>query len=603
MKKINLLKVIVRSFREIWVFSRWSTVSLAVIGALSSFLPLYQTRLLGDFVNQFADSLEKGSLPTTLIIAYAVVWASVRILLSIQDYFEQIFYIKVSNGLEMREMQVKSSLDIATHEDPEFQNLNQRAFNNGIWSILNTVQNAFLQMSNVVLLIAAAISAISLNWLVFVIVIVSLIPDLLVQMKKSKKTYSIWMTNSPMQRMFDHLNRHLTERFNLQQNKTLQATGNIVDRAKTLLDKFALDQMQLIKNQLWLTFVANIIAAAGFAGALYLIMRDVMSGNILLGDMVFLIGALGYFIASLNAIFSGFSRQYEQGLLAGDIFKVFDYSKQIIAPENPKKLDLEAVPKIEFRNVWFKYPDTETWILKNVNLVIKPGEKIALVGENGAGKTTLVRLLSRIYDPTRGQVLVNGIDLRDVDPEDWLKYMSILFQQYAQFDFPVKESIAMGRSDEIIDEKKVRQSAKYASAEGFIERWEKNYSQQLGREFEGGVDPSQGQQQKLAIARAIYRDALVLVFDEPTAAVDALSEARMFEQLEEITANKTLFLISHRFNTVRTVDRILVLENCVVAEDGSHDELLKKDGLYAKMFMEQAKSYQDNKAEPMSEVV
>ena len=591
MKISNLPIVIWKSIKITWGFSKGPMVGLAIVGILTSFLPLIQTRLLGDLVNRFTEVIEAGSFPIILIIAYSSIWALARISNSLQQHFDQIWSITVSNGLEMEIMKTKSSLDIAKHDDPDFQDLVQRASNRGIWPIINTVDATFSQVSNTTVLIVAAIAAASMNWLVFVITVVALIPSLLFQLKHSKSIYCIWMTNSPFQRVFSHLKHHLTSRFALQQNKTIQATGNLLSRAEKILNKFKMEQFKVINNRLFQIIIASIIAGVGFTFALILLIKDVMAGKILLGDMVFLIGALGYFIGSLNMIFSSLSNQYEHSLVAKDIFEIFEQEPIIRCPEHPKKLELSQAPVIEFRNVSFRYPDTEEWILKDINLVVESGEKLAIVGENGAGKTTLIKLLARIYDPTKGDIFVNGVNLRSVDPDNWMKYLAILFQRFTSFDFTTEESIAMGRADRAVNSRKVRQAASLASAHDFIAGWKGGYKQQLGREFKGGIDPSRGQEQKLAIARTIYRGGWVIVFDEPTASVDALSEARIFREIDDVTSNRTLFLISHRFNTVRSVDRIIVIDKGTIVEDGSHEQLILQKGLYACMFNEQAESY------------
>lgn len=592
-KKFSMLVVVWKAFKITWSFSKKPMFGLFFVAAISSFLPLTQTKLLGDLVNKFGTSIEGGSFPVLLISLYASVWALVRILGSLRDHLDQIWAISVSNGLELMRMKQGARLDLAKHDDPDFQDLVQRAGHRGIWPVINVVDRGLRQFSDLIVLIIASIAAIANNWVAFLVIVITLIPTLIVQIKQGKSIYSIWMINSPTQRAFAHLRGHLSHRFSLQQNKTLQATGNLLKRANNILNKFKKDQFKYHKSRLVQNALASLLAGIGFGIALVLIINDVIAGKILLGDMVFLVGALGYFVSSLNSIFSSISNQYEEALIAADIFAILEEIPVIIKPEKEVRLKLEDAPEIEFRDVWFQYPNTKKWVLKDINLVIKPGEKVALVGENGAGKTTLIKLLSRVYDPTKGQILINGIDLTHIDPEKWLRYLAILFQQFSPFSFTAEESIAMGRAEEAVNSLKVQQAARLASAHDFIGAWDNGYKQQLGREFHGGIDPSRGQEQKIAIARTIYRDGMVVIFDEPTSSVDALSEARIFRDIEKVIGGKTLFLISHRFNTVRSVDRILVLDNCKIIEDGSHEELLMKKGLYAQMFNEQAKSYME----------
>ncbi len=246
-----------------------------------------------------------------------------------------------------------------------------------------------------------------------------------------------------------------------------------------------------------------------------------------------------------------------------------------------------------FENVSFKYEGRDDMILDNVNFTIESGEHIALVGENGAGKSTLVKLLMRIYDPTAGRILINGVDLKKVDIEDWLSYVSVLLQKYIVHEFTVSEAIAMGRTSGNMSETLVRESSELSGAHEFIDKYKKKYEQQLGKEFEDGIEPSQGQEQKIALARTLYRlqEGFLLILDEPTAAIDPLAETEIFESMEKATDGKNLVLITHRFNTVKGVDKIIVLEHGTVIEQGDHKTLMASGGLYSRMFQSQAKGF------------
>jgi ATP-binding cassette subfamily B protein len=288
---------------------------------------------------------------------------------------------------------------------------------------------------------------------------------------------------------------------------------------------------------------------------------------------------------------------FERNLYVSDIFKVMDTAPYIVRAKRPVCLKLVTAPTVEFRDVWFKYDGREDWILENINLTIQPGEKIALVGENGAGKSTLVKLLARIYDPTKGEIFVNGVNLKKIDPDEWNSCLAVLLQDYLSYDFTLAESIAMGRPDMKVHRNKVENSVQFAGASDFVSSWKNGFDQQIGKEFDGGVEPSKGQNQKIALARTIYREGLVTVLDEPTAAIDALSESRIFEQMEQASNGRTLIVITHRFNTTQTVDRIVVLDKRTIVEQGSHKDLVSAGGLYSKMFEVQAKVFRESEAE------
>ena len=315
-----------------------------------------------------------------------------------------------------------------------------------------------------------------------------------------------------------------------------------------------------------------------------------------IGTMTFVFGS----IATLQGVLSGFffsvAQQYECSLFTSDLFRVLDTEPLLSQPKYPCVIDRRVAPSIVFDNVSFAYPGTERLVLRNISLSINPGERIALVGINGAGKSTLVKLLCRIYDPTEGRILVNGRDLREIALPQWHSMLGTLFQDYASYHFPVKEVIALGRRDGsvAIDLARVRDAARRSGADSFIERWPKLYDQMIGREFSEGVDPSKGQLQRLALARTFYRDARVMIVDEPTSSIDAEAESQILEQFGALSRNTTVLLISHRFSNLRKADRICVLAGGMIRELGTHKDLMYNDDIYAKLFKIQADQYSNN---------
>ena len=256
-----------------------------------------------------------------------------------------------------------------------------------------------------------------------------------------------------------------------------------------------------------------------------------------------------------------------------------------------RKLSLPLRGGIEFRDIGFRYPDSEEWALRGVNLIIRPGEKIALVGHNGAGKTTLIKLLSRLYDPTEGSILIDGIDIRDLDPLELQQRIGVIFQDFVRYHLPVRENIGFGQIDAMDDVERIAAAARKSGAQAVVEELPEGYETMLGRWFHDGHELSLGQWQKVALARAFMRDAEILVLDEPTASVDARAEYEIFQNFKALTEGKMAILISHRFSTVRMADRIAVIQEGRIAELGTHDELLSRAGTYAELFSMQAEGY------------
>ena len=574
-------------------FTPLFTGLIFVAAITTSLLPLYQAKLMGDIVNALVNALKASPAQTTLfllVITYASVWTISNIISSIRAYLDKRWTLELEHGLEVTVLKKRAEIDLGHYEKPEFQNLIQRAFNRSIWPVYNLVDTNYRTISNLAVIIVSSIITSKLNIQVYLIVVLSSIPSFIVNLKYGHETWSMWAENSPRQRKYGHIRTHIQSRTGVVQTKILQASNKLIQTAEIILNSFKHDQKKVDVKKLWYSIVANIISGSGYAYAFWIIVFSV-SGGSNVGSVVFLVSALGQLVGSINGMLIDTAGQFERSLYVSDIFEVLDTKPFIKRVSNPKKMKLKEAPVIELRNVSFKYDLQDEWILRNINLVIGSSEKIALVGENGAGKSTLVKLLARIYDPTEGQILINGIDLKEIDPEEWSSYMSMLLQDYMTYDFTVNESIAMGRPDEEVNMKWVQKSAQFSGANEFIERYSDKYEQQLGKEFEGGMEPSKGQRQKLAIAQTIYRSGFVMILDEPTAAIDALSEKNIFEKMEEASGKNTLIVITHRFNTTQDVDRIVVLERGVILEIGSHKELIKEKGIYKKMFDAQADSF------------
>jgi ATP-binding cassette subfamily B protein len=307
--------------------------------------------------------------------------------------------------------------------------------------------------------------------------------------------------------------------------------------------------------------------------------------------LTFLTGAIMQASGNIQQIFSTLSSIADQALFLTDLLAFFEMQPTIHSKRDSLPAPRPIVRGFEFRNVSFRYPGTSRLVLNGFNFHLHPGERVALIGENGEGKTTLVKLMTRLYDPVEGQVLLDGTDLREYNLEDLYREIGVIFQDFMRYEMTARENIAVGQIDELNNLPLLQMAANKSMADQVIERLPRDYEQMLGRRFESGVDLSGGEWQKVALARAYLRDAQVLILDEPTAALDARSEFEVFQRFAELTAGKTALFISHRFSTVRMADRIVVLKEGRIAEDGDHEALSKLGGVYAEMFEMQAASY------------
>ena len=360
---------------------------------------------------------------------------------------------------------------------------------------------------------------------------------------------------------------------------------------KELFRNFQAEQRQNEKKRLRRSMAALIIAQATIAFATVYFILAVVNGGLQIGTLVFVLASIAGLRQALGGLFMNLGQQYQDSLFVTDIFKLLDTKPALARKASGFVLPRNTTPEIVFENVSFAYPGTDTVVLKNFSLTIKPGEKVALIGANGAGKTTIVKLLCRFYDPTEGRITIGGQDIREIDIESWYRILGALFQDYAHYPFIVKETIALGRTESPLAMNRVKGAARSSEADLFIEEWKNKYEQMLGKDFTGGIEPSIGQWQKLAISRAFYRNAQVLILDEPTSSIDAEAETKIFDRLEKETEGKTVILISHRFSTVRHATKIAVLKDGRLKELGTHEDLLKKNGLYARLFNLQAKGY------------
>jgi ATP-binding cassette subfamily B protein len=333
------------------------------------------------------------------------------------------------------------------------------------------------------------------------------------------------------------------------------------------------------------------VASASYYVAYAWIIFEAVSGRITIGSMTFYLTLFRQSQGTFQGLFDTINRLYENGLFMDNLFDFLKLTPQMARADRPAPMPDRFQHGLEFRSVWFRYPGREDWALRDVNLRIAPGEKLALVGPNGAGKTTMIKLLTRLYDPTEGQITLDGVDLREYDPDELRQRIGVIFQDFVKYQLTVKENIGFGQIDELDDDARVRYAAERGGADEVVAELPQGIDTMLGRWFEKGHELSGGQWQKVALGRAFMRDGEVLVLDEPTAALDAEREYEIFQRFRELTNGKIAVLISHRFSTVRMADRIAVIEDGRIVELGSHEQLLARGGTYARLFEMQAEGY------------
>ena len=495
-----------------------------------------------------------------------------------------------SNRMSVRLMEHAASLDLEHFEDPEFYDHLERARRQTVGRI--GLLALLLDMAQSGLTLATLLGAlVAFNPWLLALLTLAVLPSFLGETHYAGLSYSLLYQWTPERRQLDYLRYVGSTHSTAKEVKLFGLSDYLTRRYSDLADRFYDANRRLSVRRAAVGAALSALSTVVYYGAYAFIVWQTVRGVLTVGDLTFLAGSFMRSRDLISRILLGSADLYEQGLFLRDLFTFLEMRPRITSPSPARPVPSTFSEGFRFAEVGFRYPDTDRWALRGVSFSLGPGERLALVGENGAGKTTLVKLLARLYDPTEGRVLLDGVDLREYDIDELRRAIGVIFQDFVRYDMAVRENIAVGQIDAVEDHGRIDDAARKSLARSVIDRLEHGYDHMLGRRFDGGANLSGGEWQKLALARAYVRDARVLILDEPTAALDARAEYEVFQRFSELTAGRIAVLISHRFSTVRMADRILVLEDGGVLEHGSHEELLARGGKYAELFSLQAAGY------------
>lgn len=588
------LRSIPQFFKEIWNASHSLFLVNTISRLLNAFTPVVILWVGKLIIDEIILQVSLEDKDFTLLWQYVGIEFAVAVL---SDLFGRLINLTdgllgdlYSNKSSEKIIRKTNELTMEQLEDPEFYDKLERA-RTQTSSRVNLMSNALSQGETIISMISLIAGLIYFEPILILILFFSIIPSFINEIKYSSHRYSLARSWTSERRELDYLRYIGANNQTAKEIKLFGLTDFIATRFKKLSDDYyKLNKNLSIKQSIYGS-IFNLLGTISYYGAYVFIIFRVLTGVISLGELTFLSGSFNRLRNNLQGFFTRFTRISESALYLQDYFDFIDI--------NVAEVNIETVPipkKIkegfEFKDVHFSYPGQEETVLKGINFKLKAGEKMGFVGQNGAGKTTLIKLILRFYEPTKGEILLDGINIKSFDMEAYRKRFGVIFQDFFQYEFSLRENIAVGNITEIENDEMIAYAASKSLANQVVSVMKKGLEQQLGRRFAKGQELSGGQWQKVALARAYMKDADIMILDEPTSALDAQSEFDVFERFIGLTEGKTSIIISHRFSTVRMANRILVLQDGKVLEIGTHEELMNDPKLYAELFKLQAAGYQ-----------
>ncbi|HEX6574147.1 MAG TPA: ABC transporter ATP-binding protein [Gemmatimonadaceae bacterium] len=600
-ERLAALRYLPRLAALVWQTSRGLTAGMMILRLLRAFVPI-ATFWVGKLILDTVIAVRDGQADISVLWRYigyeiAIVVAG-EILARGSSLIESLLGDLFSNVMSVRLMEHAATLDLAQFEDPNFYDHLERARRQTVGRIALVTQLVAIIQAGITLLTIGGVLIAYSPWMV-VLLFGAVLPSFLGETHFAALGYSLLYRWTPERRQLDYLRLIGASDKTAKEVQMFGLAPWLTERYKVLAWKFYEENKRLSIKSGTVSALLSIIGTAGYYVAYVIIILRAVRGEITPGTLIFLSASFARGRDTIQGILLSASGVYEQALYLRDLFVFFEMKPTIQSEPNASPVPVPIVNGFVFENVGFRYPDTDRWAIRNVSLTLKPGERVALVGENGAGKTTITKLIARLYDPTEGRILLDGRDLREYDLVSLRNAIGVIFQDFVRYDMRFDENIGVGEIESVRAQLEagdevptsIDVAAQNSLAASLLPRFPAGYRQMLGRRFEEGVDLSGGEWQKIALARAYLRDAQVLILDEPTAALDARAEYEVFMRFSELVAGRMAILISHRFSTVRMADRIIVLRGGEVVEAGTHEKLIESHGLYEELFRMQAAGY------------
>lgn len=585
------------AFRIVWEADSSSTIRLASLTVIAALLPVTQAyigKLIVDSVVKAVSTHTPGIEALREILPYLLtelaLFAAGSFLAQTRRLAEQVLDQRAGHHITEQIIRKALTLEIRYFEDSKFYDNMQNARREAEYKALAIINNSFLLVQNTITLFSFVFILFAMSPIIALVLFGATIPSFAVQTRFSKMKFRMQSWRSPETRMITYLEQILTMNTTVKEIRLFGLGDELLNRFNSIFHKIFTEDMSLAKRRLLFSYLWGLLSTLSFYGCYAWIIYLTVLQRITLGDMTLYLGAVRQSQGSFQGILDNVSRLYENGLFMQNLFSFLSLPGMNPTPSS-KNWPATDTPGIHFDNVTYRYPDADLPALENFSLHIKPGERFAIVGENGSGKTTLIKLLSRLYEPADGAIRLDGVDLRDMSLDQIYARMGVIFQDFVRYQLSVRENIGFGDIAHLSETERILGAVHDAGADSLLADMPEGLETSLGHQFRRGRELSGGEWQKIALARSFMRSAEILILDEPTSALDAQKEFEIFERFRSLTAGRTAILISHRFSTVRMADRIAVLEHGKLVELGSHDELMKLGGKYARLFELQARGY------------
>lgn len=616
-ERVSALRYILPLIKLVWQTHRGYSTAMVVLRLIRAFTPvagLWIGKLIIDTVIAMREAQPNFAYLWKLVAIEIAIVLVGEVLARVSSLVESLLGDLFSNYSSVRLMEHAARLDLYHFEDPNFYDQLERARRQTSQRIMMIAALIAIGQDGITLISLGGALLVYSPWLLLMLA-VAVLPSFFGETHFAMLQYSLTFGWTPERRELDYLRYMGASDVTAKEVQMFGLAPWITERFRLLSDKFYEENKRLSIRKAIVSTGLSIIGTAGYYGAYAIILMRAVLGGITIGSLTFLAGSFSRSRDLIQRLLFGATDIYQQSLYLKDLFDFFEMKPSITSPPDARPVPARIREGFVFEDVGFRYPGSDKWAVRHVNFRLHQGERIAFVGENGAGKTTLTKLLARLYEPTEGRILLDGIDIREYDLASLRRAIGVIFQDYVRYALRFDENIGVGEINKVrsyIDRQRDKESGKDVIAEAesngdvpdsiaaaaekslastLLPRFTEGYRQMLGRRFEGGVDLSGGEWQKVALARAYMRDAQVLILDEPTAALDARAEYEVFVRFSQLVAGRMAVIISHRFSTVRMADRIVVLKDGQVVEDGSHEELIARGGLYAELFTLQAEGY------------